>query len=72
MTNAIARRSEYCGDNSGRPRARRSGSRSRRGSRIVRPSANAGLDYVLPPKCPQMNGAVERCNGTWCFEFYAV
>lgn len=26
--------------------------------------------YVLPPKCPQMNGAVERCNGTWRYEFY--
>jgi putative transposase len=30
-----------------------------------------GLDlYVLPPKCPQMNGAVERCNGAWRYEFY--
>ena len=26
--------------------------------------------YVLPPKCPQMNGAVERCNGAWRYEFY--
>jgi putative transposase len=28
--------------------------------------------YVLPPKCPQMNGAVERCNGAWRYEFYDV
>ena len=28
--------------------------------------------YVLPPKCPQMNGAVERCNGAWRYEFYAT
>lgn len=28
--------------------------------------------YVLPPKSPQMNGAVERCNGAWRYEFYAV
>jgi transposase InsO family protein len=26
--------------------------------------------YVLPPKCPQMNGAVERCNSAWRYEFY--
>lgn len=26
--------------------------------------------YVLPPKCPQINGAVERCNGAWRYEFY--
>ena len=26
--------------------------------------------YVLPPRCPQMNGAVERCNGAWRYEFY--
>jgi transposase InsO family protein len=26
--------------------------------------------YVLPPKRPQMNGAVERCNGAWRYEFY--
>lgn len=26
--------------------------------------------YVLPPKCPQMNGAVERCNGARRYEFY--
>lgn len=32
-----------------------------------------GLDlYVLPPKRPQLNGAVERCNGSWRYEFYAV
>jgi transposase InsO family protein len=28
--------------------------------------------FVLPPKRPQLNGAVERCNGTWRYEFYAV
>jgi hypothetical protein len=28
--------------------------------------------YVLPPKCPQMSGAVERCNGAWRYEFYSV
>ncbi len=26
--------------------------------------------YVLPPRSPQMNGAVERCNGAWRSEFY--
>ncbi len=26
--------------------------------------------YVLPPKCPQMNGTVERCNAAWRYEFY--
>lgn len=26
--------------------------------------------YVLPPKSPQMNGGVERCNGAWRYEFY--
>jgi len=32
-----------------------------------------GLDlYVLPPKRPQLNGAVERCNGAWRYEFYAA
>ena len=32
-----------------------------------------GLDlFVLPPKRPQLNGAVERCNGSWRYEFYAV
>jgi transposase InsO family protein len=25
---------------------------------------------VLPPRSPQMNGAVERCNGAWRYEFY--
>ena len=25
--------------------------------------------YVPPPRCPQMNGAVERC-GAWRYEFY--
>jgi putative transposase len=28
--------------------------------------------YVLPPKCPEMNGAVERCNGAWRYEFYSI
>lgn len=28
--------------------------------------------YVLPPKSPELNGAVERCNGAWRYEFYAV
>jgi len=28
--------------------------------------------YELPPKCPQLNGAVERCNGSWRYEFYGV
>ncbi len=27
--------------------------------------------YVLPPKRPQLNGGVERCNGSWRYEFYA-
>lgn len=26
--------------------------------------------YVLPPKSPQLNGAVERNQGTWRYEFY--
>ena len=28
--------------------------------------------YVLPPHSPKLNGAVERCNGAWRYEFYAV
>lgn len=28
--------------------------------------------YELPPKRPQLNGAVERCNGAWRYEFYAT
>lgn len=28
--------------------------------------------YLLPPKSPQINGAVERCNASWRYEFYAV
>lgn len=28
--------------------------------------------YELPPKRPQLNGAVERCNGAWRYEFYSV
>jgi putative transposase len=27
--------------------------------------------YVLPPRMPELNGAVERCNGAWRYEFYA-
>lgn len=27
---------------------------------------------MLPPKRPQLNGAVERCNGAWRYEFYAA
>ena len=27
--------------------------------------------FVLPPKSPELNGAVERCNGAWRYEFYA-
>jgi putative transposase len=35
--------------------------------------AQKGLDlYTLPPKSPQLNGAVERCNGAWRYEFYGV
>jgi len=26
--------------------------------------------YLLPPRRPQLNGAVERCNGAWRYEFY--
>ncbi len=26
--------------------------------------------YVLPPRSPQMNGAVKRCNGAWRDQFY--
>lgn len=28
--------------------------------------------YVAPPKSPEINGAVERCNSSWRYEFYAV
>jgi putative transposase len=28
--------------------------------------------YVLPPRSPKLNGAVERCNGAWRYEFYAI
>jgi transposase InsO family protein len=28
--------------------------------------------YVTPPKTPELNGGVERCNGAWRYEFYAV
>jgi transposase InsO family protein len=32
---------------------------------------NKGITlYELPPKRPQLNGAVERCNGAWRYEFY--
>jgi transposase InsO family protein len=34
--------------------------------------ADKGLTlFVLPPKSPELNGAVERCNGAWRYEFYA-
>lgn len=33
--------------------------------------ADKGLAlFVLPPRRPQLNGAVERCNGSWRYEFY--
>ena len=28
--------------------------------------------YVLPPKSPELNGAVERCNSSWRYKFYAL
>ena len=28
--------------------------------------------FVLPPRSPKLNGAVERCNGAWRYEFYAT
>lgn len=28
--------------------------------------------YVLPTRSPKLNGAVERCNGAWRYEFYAT
>jgi transposase InsO family protein len=28
--------------------------------------------YVLPPRSPKLNGAVERCNSAWRYEFYAT
>lgn len=35
--------------------------------------ADKGLTlFELPPKRPQLNGAVERCNGAWRYEFYSV
>lgn len=35
--------------------------------------AKRGLSlYVLPPKSPQLNGAVERAQSTWRYEFYAT
>ena len=34
--------------------------------------ADKGLTlFVLPPKRPQLNGAVERAQGSWRYEFYA-
>ena len=34
--------------------------------------AAKGLElYILPPKSPEMNGAVERANGALRYEFYA-
>jgi putative transposase len=26
--------------------------------------------FILPPKSPKLNGGVERCNGSWRYEFY--
>ena len=28
--------------------------------------------FLLPPKEPELNAAVERCNSSWRYEFYAV
>lgn len=28
--------------------------------------------YLLPPRSPKLNGAVERCNSAWRYEFYAT
>jgi transposase InsO family protein len=28
--------------------------------------------FLLPPRSPELNGAVERCNSSWRYEFYAV
>jgi putative transposase len=28
--------------------------------------------FILPPKRPQLNGAVERAQGSWRYEFYSV
>ena len=28
--------------------------------------------FVLPPKRPQLNGHVERAQGSWRYEFYAA
>ena len=28
--------------------------------------------FVLPPKSPKINGACQRCNGAWRYEFYGV
>lgn len=28
--------------------------------------------FALPPKRPQLNGAIERCNGSWRYQFYVV
>ena len=34
-------------------------------------AANKIKLYVLPPRMPQLNGGVERCNGAWRYEFYS-
>ena len=34
-------------------------------------AANKIKLYVLPPRRPQLNGGVERCNGAWRYEFYS-
>ena len=43
------------------------------GSEFEKACADRGITlYELPPKRPQLNGAVERCNAAWRYEFYAV
>jgi hypothetical protein len=53
-------------------RARASGPKSAT-TGLMHPCADKKIQLlVLPPKSPKMNGAVERCNGAWRYEFYAV
>ena len=40
-------------------------------SRTHAESATCAL-FVLPPKRPQLNGHVERAQGSWRYEFYGV
>ena len=35
------------------------------------PISPAASSTSSSPKRPQLNGAVERCNGSWRYEFYA-